>query len=91
MRGSPRHGTATVGFIIVLLKALLLSTQAAQGVHTDHLLVQLHQDAQDEAHQLATQHGFQSARKVGMLGEDCHALMALQALFCFVFCLQEKL
>lgn len=48
------------------MNALLLATQAAEGVLTDHLLVQLHEDAQDEAHQLATQHGFQSARKVGM-------------------------
>ncbi|KAI3363258.1 hypothetical protein L3Q82_011894 [Scortum barcoo] len=62
MRGSPRHGTA-VGFM-VLLNALLLATQAAEGALTDHLLVQLHEDAQDEAHQLATQHGFQSARKL---------------------------
>lgn len=62
MRGSPRHGTAA-GWM-VLLNALLLSTQPAQGVTTDHLLVQLRGDAQDEAHQLATQHGFQSARKV---------------------------
>lgn len=49
---------------MVLLNALLLPTQPAQGVTTDHLLVQLRGDAQDEAHQLATQHGFQSARKV---------------------------
>ncbi|KAG7216273.1 hypothetical protein INR49_021676, partial [Caranx melampygus] len=65
MRGSPRHGTA-VGFIVLLnaLVLLLLATQAAEGALTDHLLVQLHEDAQDEAHQLATQHGFQSARKL---------------------------
>ncbi|XP_030604422.1 neuroendocrine convertase 2 isoform X2 [Archocentrus centrarchus] len=62
MLGSPRYGTA-VGFI-VLLNALLLATQAAEGVLTDHFLVQLHEDAQDEAHQVATQHGFQSARKL---------------------------
>uniref|UniRef100_A0A3Q3WM28 Neuroendocrine convertase 2 n=1 Tax=Mola mola TaxID=94237 RepID=A0A3Q3WM28_MOLML len=62
MRGSPRHGTA-VGFI-VLLNALLLAPQPAHGASTDHLLVQLHEDAQDEAHQLAAQHGFQSARKL---------------------------
>lgn len=79
MRGSPRHGTA-VGFI-VLLNALLLATQAAEGVLTDHLLVQLHEDAQDEAHQLATQHGFQSARKVGMLGENSRALLPLPSIF----------
>lgn len=65
MRGSPRHGTA-LGFM-VLLNALLLATQAAEGVLTDHVLVQLHEEAQDEAHQLAAQHGFQSARKVGCL------------------------
>lgn len=65
MRGSLRHGTAAG--IIVLLNGLLLAAQAAEGTLTDHLLVQLHEDAQDEAHQLAAQHGFQSARKVGML------------------------
>lgn len=60
MRGHPRLGTA-VGFL-----ALLFATQAAEGVLTDHLVVQLHEDAQDEGHQVATQHGYQ-ARKVGML------------------------
>lgn len=65
MHGSPRHGTA-VG-VLVLLNALLFATEAAEGVLTEHLLVQLHEDAQDEAHQLAAQHGFQSARKVGCL------------------------
>lgn len=49
------------------LLLLLIATQAAQGALTDHLLVQLHEDAQDEAHQLAAQHGFQSARKVGVV------------------------
>uniref|UniRef100_A0A3Q1HN98 Neuroendocrine convertase 2 n=1 Tax=Anabas testudineus TaxID=64144 RepID=A0A3Q1HN98_ANATE len=52
-----------VGFM-VLLNALVLATQAAEGVLTDHLLVQFHEGAQDEAHELATQHGFQSARKL---------------------------
>lgn len=65
MRASPRHGT-TVGFI-VLLNTLLLATQAADRILTDHLVVQLHEEAQDNAHQLAAQHGFQSARKVGMV------------------------
>ncbi|KAF6736979.1 Neuroendocrine convertase 2 [Oryzias melastigma] len=65
MRGSPRHGTS-VG-VLVLLNALLFAAEAAEGVLTEHLLVQLHEDAQDEAHQLAAQHGFQSARKVGCL------------------------
>lgn len=76
MRASPRHGTA-VGFI-VLLNALLLATQAAQGVFTGHLLVQLREDAQDGAHQLATQHGFQSARKVGMHGCMCVFFFSLE-------------
>lgn len=52
---------------LLLLLLLLIATQAAQGALTDHLLVQLHEDAQDEAHQLAAQHGFQSARKVGVV------------------------
>lgn len=60
------------------LLLLLLAAQAARGASTDHLLVQLREDAQDEAHQLATQHGFQSARKVnGMLGSHCRALLPL--------------
>ncbi|MEQ2232986.1 Neuroendocrine convertase 2 [Ilyodon furcidens] len=62
MRGYSRYGTA-VGFM-VLLNALLIFTTQATGVLTDHLLVQLHEDAQGEAHQVATQHGFQSARKL---------------------------
>ena len=72
-----------MGFI-VLLNALLLATQAAEGVLTDHLLVQLHEGAQDEAHQLATQHGFHSARKVGMLGGKLSRFLPLrEILFCF--------
>uniref|UniRef100_A0A3Q2NQA2 Neuroendocrine convertase 2 n=1 Tax=Fundulus heteroclitus TaxID=8078 RepID=A0A3Q2NQA2_FUNHE len=63
MRGYPRYGTA-VGFMVLLNALLIFATQATEGVLTDHLLVQLHEDAQDEAHQVATQHGFQSARKV---------------------------
>ncbi|KAJ0067146.1 hypothetical protein NL108_012797 [Boleophthalmus pectinirostris] len=62
MHGSPRHGTA-LGFI-VLNALLLVATQLAQGVPSEHLLVQLHEDVQDQAHQLATQYGFQSARKL---------------------------
>lgn len=62
MYGSSRHGTAA-GFAAMLC-AVLLAPRAARGVLTDHLLVQLREDAQDEAHQLAAQHGFQSARKV---------------------------
>ncbi|MED6258048.1 hypothetical protein ATANTOWER_002275 [Ataeniobius toweri] len=62
MRGYSRYGTA-VGFM-VLLNALLIFATQATGVLTDHLLVQLHEDAQGEAHQVATQHGFQSARKL---------------------------
>ncbi|KAK7901860.1 hypothetical protein WMY93_018629 [Mugilogobius chulae] len=62
MRGSPRHGTA-LGFI-VLNALLLVATQPAHGVPSEHLLVQLHKDVQDQAHQLATQYGFQSARKL---------------------------
>lgn len=79
MRGSSRYG-AGVGSMVALnaLLLLLLAAQAARGASTDHLLVQLREDAQDEAHQLATQHGFQSARKVnGMLGSHCRALLPL--------------
>uniref|UniRef100_A0A8C6UH03 Neuroendocrine convertase 2 n=1 Tax=Neogobius melanostomus TaxID=47308 RepID=A0A8C6UH03_9GOBI len=35
-----------------------------QSVPSEHLLVQLHEDVQEQAHQLATQYGFQSARKL---------------------------
>lgn len=62
MRGSFGHGTA-VG--LMLLNALFLATQTAEeGIFTNHLLVQLHEDTHDEAHQLATEHGYQSVRKV---------------------------
>lgn len=83
MLGSPRYGTA-LGFT-VLLNALLLATQAAEGVLTDHFLVQLHEDAQDEAHQVATQHGFQSARKVGMLWLKKHHAILAATVFLFLF------
>lgn len=63
MCGYSRYGTA-VGFMVLLNALLIFATQATEGVLTDHLLVQLHEDAQDEAHQVATQHGLQSARKV---------------------------
>uniref|UniRef100_G3P326 Neuroendocrine convertase 2 n=1 Tax=Gasterosteus aculeatus aculeatus TaxID=481459 RepID=G3P326_GASAC len=65
MRGSSRYG-AGAGSMVALnaLLLLLLAAQAARGASTDHLLVQLREDAQDEAHQLATQHGFHSARKL---------------------------
>uniref|UniRef100_A0A8C6WVP5 Neuroendocrine convertase 2 n=1 Tax=Neogobius melanostomus TaxID=47308 RepID=A0A8C6WVP5_9GOBI len=72
MRGSPRHGTA-LGLIVLLLLLVATNTtstttttatQLAQGVPSEHLLVQLHEDVQEQAHQLATQYGFQSARKL---------------------------
>lgn len=83
-----------MGFIVLLnalLNALLLATQAAEGAFTDHLLVQLHEDAQDEAHQLAAQHGFQSARKVEMRGENGHALLALYGFKKYIFLLRKNL
>lgn len=62
MLGSLRYGTA-VG--LILLNSLVHATQATEeGIFTNHLLVQLHEGAHDEAHQLATEHGFQSSRKV---------------------------
>ncbi|XP_064788549.1 neuroendocrine convertase 2 isoform X2 [Oncorhynchus masou masou] len=62
MLGSLRYGTA-VG--LILLNSLVLATQATEeGIFTNHLLVQLHEGAHDEAHQLATEHGFQSSRKL---------------------------
>uniref|UniRef100_A0A4W5JQD3 Neuroendocrine convertase 2 n=2 Tax=Salmoninae TaxID=504568 RepID=A0A4W5JQD3_9TELE len=62
MIGSLRYGTAVV---LILLNALFLVTHATEdGIFTNHLLVQLHEGAHDEAHQLATEHGFHSARKL---------------------------
>ncbi|XP_029554273.1 neuroendocrine convertase 2-like isoform X2 [Salmo trutta] len=62
MIGSLRYGTAVV---LILLKSLFLATHATEdGIFTNHLLVQLHEGAHDEAHQLATEHGFHSARKL---------------------------
>lgn len=50
---------------MILLNALFLATQTAEeGIFTNHLLVQLHEGKDDEAHQLATEHGYQSVRKL---------------------------
>lgn len=69
MIGSLRYGTAVV---LILLKSLFLATHATEdGIFTNHLLVQLHEGAHDEAHQLATEHGFHSARKVRHVRLQC--------------------
>ncbi|KAG9339054.1 hypothetical protein JZ751_024251 [Albula glossodonta] len=50
---------------LILLHALIAATGAAEeGIFTNHFLVQLHEQTDDEAHQLATEHGFDSARKL---------------------------
>uniref|UniRef100_A0A6Q2X6A4 Neuroendocrine convertase 2 n=1 Tax=Esox lucius TaxID=8010 RepID=A0A6Q2X6A4_ESOLU len=62
MLGSLRYGT-TVG--LILINAMVLATLATEeGIFTNHLLVQLHEGVHDEAHQLATEHGYHSARKL---------------------------
>nr|AGC24764.1 prohormone convertase 2 copy 1 [Anguilla anguilla] len=52
-------------FVLILLNALVVSKGAAEeNVFTNHLLVQLHEGTNDEAQQLAMEHGFDSARKL---------------------------
>ena len=53
--------------LLLLLDALLLfaGQAAGEGTITNHVVVQLHESAHDDAHQLAVEHGFQSVRKVG--------------------------
>lgn len=54
---------ATVTLILLLI-TVSATASAEEGVFTNHFLVQLHEQTEDEAHQLATEHGFDSARKV---------------------------
>lgn len=62
MLGFCRDGTAVA---LVLLNALALIAAADEEViFTDHFLVQLHEGTNEDAHQLALEHGFGSARKV---------------------------
>lgn len=62
MLGAVKYGTAVV---VLLFTALLLFTGATEeGIYTNHLLVQLHQGGQEDAHQLALEYGFGSARQV---------------------------
>lgn len=61
MRGFCRDGTAVA---LVLLGALALSAAADEElIFTNHFLVQLHEGTDGDAHQLALEHGFGSARK----------------------------
>lgn len=62
MIGDVKYGTAVV---LLLFTALLLFTGATeQGIYTNHLLVQLHEGGNEDAHQLAHEYGFGSARQV---------------------------
>ncbi|KAI2657437.1 Neuroendocrine convertase 2 [Labeo rohita] len=62
MLGFCRDGTAVA---LVLLNALALIAAADEEViFTDHFLVQLHEGTNEDAHQLALEHGFGSARKL---------------------------
>uniref|UniRef100_A0A8C2DBY0 Neuroendocrine convertase 2 n=1 Tax=Cyprinus carpio TaxID=7962 RepID=A0A8C2DBY0_CYPCA len=57
-----RDGTAVA---LILLNALVLIAAADEEViFTDHFLVQLHEGTNEDAHQLAREHGFGSARKL---------------------------
>uniref|UniRef100_A0A672R446 Neuroendocrine convertase 2 n=2 Tax=Sinocyclocheilus grahami TaxID=75366 RepID=A0A672R446_SINGR len=62
MLGFCRDGTAVA---LILLNALVLIAAADEEViFTDHFLVQLHEGTNEDAHQLAREHGFGSARKL---------------------------
>ncbi|XP_061087268.1 neuroendocrine convertase 2 [Conger conger] len=50
--------------LILLLVTVSATASTEEAVFTNHFLVQLHEQTGDEAHQLATEHGFDSARKV---------------------------
>ncbi|MCI4376752.1 hypothetical protein PGIGA_G00192070 [Pangasianodon gigas] len=62
MLGAVKYGTAVV---VLLFTALLLFTGATEdGIFTKHLLVQLHEGGNEDAHQLALEYGFGSARQL---------------------------
>ena len=66
MLGCLKYGTA-LALALALLNAWLLGTGASEeGIYTRHLLVQLHEGVDEDAHQLAAEYGFGSARKVNM-------------------------
>ncbi|KTG31038.1 hypothetical protein cypCar_00014824 [Cyprinus carpio] len=62
MLGFWRDGTALA---LILLSALVLIAAAGEElIFSDHFLVQLHEGTNEDAHQLALEHGFGSARKL---------------------------
>uniref|UniRef100_A0A673K8F2 Neuroendocrine convertase 2 n=1 Tax=Sinocyclocheilus rhinocerous TaxID=307959 RepID=A0A673K8F2_9TELE len=62
MLGFCRAGTALA---LILLNALVLIAAADEElIFSDHVLVQLHEGTNEDAHQLALEHGFGSARKL---------------------------
>lgn len=62
MLGTMKYGTAVA---LLLFTALLFFTGATEeGIFTNHLLVQLHEGGNEDAHQLALEYGFGSARQV---------------------------
>lgn len=62
MLGFFRDGTAVA---LILFHALMhIAAADEEVVLTAHFLVQLHEGTDEDAHQLALEHGFRSARKV---------------------------
>uniref|UniRef100_A0A8C1XXL9 Neuroendocrine convertase 2 n=1 Tax=Cyprinus carpio TaxID=7962 RepID=A0A8C1XXL9_CYPCA len=62
MLGFWRDGTALA---LILLSALVLLAAAGEElIFSNHFLVQLHEGTNEDAHQLALEHGFGSARKL---------------------------
>uniref|UniRef100_A0A8C9VQE3 Neuroendocrine convertase 2 n=1 Tax=Scleropages formosus TaxID=113540 RepID=A0A8C9VQE3_SCLFO len=69
-----RDGTpAALALLLApLLHALVASARAAHGgSFSGHVLVQMHEGPEDEAHRVAAEHGFDSARKVSF-GENLY-------------------
>ncbi|XP_048864262.1 neuroendocrine convertase 2 [Brienomyrus brachyistius] len=62
MLGPAKDGTSLV--FLVLHAFAVLARAADEGIITEHFLVQLQGGLEDEAHQLAAEHGFDGARKV---------------------------
>lgn len=71
MRGFFGDGTAVA--LILLSAWALIAAADEELIFTNHFLVQLHEGTNEDAHQLALEHGFGSARKAS---NNMHLRMA---------------
>lgn len=86
MRGFFGDGTAVA---LTLLSAWALIAAADEElIFTNHFLVQLHEGTNEDAHQLALEHGFGSARKAS---NSMHLRMASKLpISCMHVCFRHK-